>query len=417
MNTKSQLKIVVDNTNKSSPFITERHPIFGGKAEVIRTKQSGDVFHLRMWIPTENKYYRQSLRTKQLDSAIQRAEDKFIEISHQCKSGQKIFSPTVGEAIALYTKYREADVKRGYIVEGRLSTIKTQLKHFKSYLNGSTRMSELERKSLVNYQAYRQSKGAKDATIRNEQATINNLCAFAFEEGLHSIPKFTFPKITRRGIDVDDIRRSTFTDDEYQLCYTDLKSYTSKAQIKKDRLDDDKAFVRHLFRAYFLIAANTMMRTGELFGLKWGDVETYDSDGERLARVTVRAETSKVRKTRTFVCRRGTYFDRLKSMSNNTNDSDFVFTLNDGTNWDKNNRRALDYQYTKLMERVGISGYKERKLQLYSLRHYGITKRIQNGASHVQLSLDCGTSVAHITQTYYHTDLSESERNAIVMKD
>lgn len=412
MSTNPHLQVVVDNSKANSPFITEQHPIFGGKALVVRTKQSGDVYHLRMWVEAEHKYFRQSLRTKHLDTAIHKAEDKFIEISHLSKSGKRIFSPTLNEVISLYVDHREKDVERGEIVKGRLGTIKTQLTHLRNYLNGSTRLSELERKSLTGYQQHRQSKGAKDVTIRNEQATINHFCKFAYEEGLHHIPKFTFPKITRRGLDPNEIRRATFTDDEYESCYKDLRTYVSEKQITIDKLDADKAFVRHLFRSYFLIAANTMMRSGELFGLKWGDVETYDFENQRLAKINVRAETSKVRKGRVFASRRGEYFDRLKAISQHTKDSDFVFTLNDGSHWHKHNRRALDYQYQMLMKRVKITDYKERKLQLYSLRHYGITKRIQHGADYLQLSKDCGTSVTHITETYFHVDIRDSEKNA-----
>jgi len=78
-----------------------------------------------------------------------------------------------------------------------------------------TRLNDLESKSLQGYQQYRQQKGAKDVTIKNEQSTINALCKWAFEEGLHNIPHYIFPSISRRGVDADSLRRSTYSDDEY----------------------------------------------------------------------------------------------------------------------------------------------------------------------------------------------------------
>ena len=104
-------------------------------------------------------------------------------------------------------------------------------------------------------------------------------------------------------------------------------------------------------------------------------------------------------------------------MSKHTKKDDYVFTDMNGNNWHKHNRRALDYQYHSLMRRVGITDWKERKLTLYSLRHYGITKRLENGVSNLtQFALDCGTSVKHITETYYHTNIEQSESNAKKMR-
>ena len=92
--------------------------------------------------------------------------------------------------------------------------------------------------------------------------------------------------------------------------------------------------------------------------------------------------------------------------------------MDNGTHWHKTNRRALDIQFHNLMKRVGITDYRTRKLSLYSLRHFGITQRLQNGVTNLtQFALDCGTSVVHITNTYYHTQIDVSEENALLMKE
>ena len=39
-------------------------PIYGGKAEIVRTQQSGGYWHFRMWISEESKYVRKTLKTK-----------------------------------------------------------------------------------------------------------------------------------------------------------------------------------------------------------------------------------------------------------------------------------------------------------------------------------------------------------------
>jgi hypothetical protein len=133
------------------------------------------------------------------------------------------------------------DVKRGSITEGRWATIKSHLNHFVAYCaivgreaqSSVTRLNDLESKSLQGYQHYRQQKGAKDVTIKNEQSTINALCKWAFEEGLHNIPHYIFPSISRRGVDADSLRLSTDSDDEYGRITRVLVSYTSKKAAHK----------------------------------------------------------------------------------------------------------------------------------------------------------------------------------------
>ena len=62
------MTLVVDNTAPQTQrskcatppqsFLTDQHPIYGGKAEVVRTQQSGGYWHFRMWISEERKYVR-----------------------------------------------------------------------------------------------------------------------------------------------------------------------------------------------------------------------------------------------------------------------------------------------------------------------------------------------------------------------
>ncbi len=212
MTAAALVALVIDNTRtqkqrskRTAPnqsFLTDKHSIYGGKAEIVRTQQSGGYWHFRMWISEESKYVRKTLKTKHLDTAVERAENEFFAIKANLNSGKRIFSPTVQQAAEEYLKHRwEVDVKRGSITEGRWGTIKSQLNHFVAYCgivgrserSSVTRLSDLESKSLQGYQQYRQQKGAKDVTIKNEQATINALCRWAFDEGLHSVQHYVFP--------------------------------------------------------------------------------------------------------------------------------------------------------------------------------------------------------------------------------
>lgn len=69
--------------------MTEEHDILGGKGKVVRTKTSGDVYQLRMWIPGESKYYRVTLKTKDLVTAIKRGEDELFRVLGEVHSGKR----------------------------------------------------------------------------------------------------------------------------------------------------------------------------------------------------------------------------------------------------------------------------------------------------------------------------------------
>ena len=73
-----------------------------------------------------------------------------------------------------------------------------------------------------------------------------------------------------------------------------------------------------------------MMRFGELYQLKWGNVETYSAEEQRLVTINVLAETSKVRQSRVIKVRGGKHFDRLRSLSKHTKQGDWVFTAHNG---------------------------------------------------------------------------------------
>ena len=78
MTVNTHVTLVVDNTalqtqrskcaTPPQPFLMDQHPIYGGKAEVVRTQQSGGYWHFRMWISEERKCVRKTLKTTHLDT-------------------------------------------------------------------------------------------------------------------------------------------------------------------------------------------------------------------------------------------------------------------------------------------------------------------------------------------------------------
>ena len=65
------------------------------------------------------------------------------------------------------------------------------------------------------------------------------------------------------------------------------------------------------------------------------------------------------------------------------------------------------------MEGIGITNWEDRKLSWYSLRHFGITQRVQSGVDLINISKMAGTSVKHISDTYLHYRKEQSRTAAL----
>jgi integrase len=226
------------------------------------------------------------------------------------------------------------------------------------------------------------------------------------------IDAFEFRHMKDIQTDTNTIKRQTFTDEEYRLLYKYLyKNYIAKSL----KLDERQLAFRQLIRHWILISANSGMRSGEQRQLKWSDVELEDVKDEKgktitLAKITIRKETTKVKKARVFHCRCGEQFKRLRELQTHRVNDGLVFSTNGVSELDKS---VLNKEWKKIMEEVGIQNYRERKIVPYSLRHYCITKRIESGKTLMNVAQMCGTSVAQIERTYYHLQTEVSRQTAL----
>ena len=113
----------MEKTSKNNSWATEEHDVLNGKAVVLRVaSRSGDVYQFRMWIPEERKYVRKSLKTRDLETAIKRAEERVFRTMSDVASGKKMFGINLGELVDKYVQWRQEDVEVGNITEGRLVT-------------------------------------------------------------------------------------------------------------------------------------------------------------------------------------------------------------------------------------------------------------------------------------------------------
>ena len=382
----------------------EVHDILGGKSQIFRVPQSGDVWQFKMWVTEEQKYFRKSLRTKDFDTAVVRAEEKYLQTYSDVASGRKIFGMSLGELVTEFINWRAEDVDAGNIIKGRLVTIKSQCRHVLNFKSESLKINELDRHSFYDYEVWRKNNfiGTQSVTVKNEQATINQIIDYAYRKGYAHFAKFKFRKTT---IKKDKIgRRSVFSLEEYDKLVRFLRSYSSKKQCADEALRNERLMIRDAV----LIASNSMLRVGELWQLKWSDIvaiETrYDEqeNAVNLVTINVRAETCKTRTSREVVCRGGEYVERLKKRTKYTDANDYIFASTNGTT--RISKRKWYAHWKNLMEGIGIDDYAERKLTWYSLRHFAITCRIRSGVSYFDISHLAGTSVSNIESIYGHWD-------------
>jgi len=124
----------------------------------------------------------------------------------------------------MYMEYRRNDVGNGYITAGRFSTITSQLKHFSKFAHKDTVLTDLSRKSMKKYHSIRKSQTRNtvaNATLLNEQASINALIKWLWKEGYIHFDSFDFERITPE-TNLDNSRRNNFTDDEYRMSFSFL---------------------------------------------------------------------------------------------------------------------------------------------------------------------------------------------------
>ena len=383
---------------------TDSEWLLGDRGEIYRMSRSGAVYQCRIWVPDERKYLRKSLKTTDYETAKQRGETLILQTLSDVASGRKLFGISLGELVDKFLKHEGERVKGGFITEGRLTTIQSQCRALLRTKPRSTKIAELDENSFHDWMLMRRKDNPSitQVTIRNETATIGKIFDFAHRKKLSHFPKMNFERIRISRADIG--KRDTFTIDEYEGMVKYLRTYTSKKHCP----DNEKRSERQKVRDYILTLSNTLMRTGELRQLTWGDVlgfeDRTDETGKKVCvvKLSIRKETSKVRRPRTIWVRGGDYIKRLKTYSDFTEPTHLLFTNKTGTH--PLGTRELYRHWDTVMKGIGIEDHSERKLSYYSLRHFGITMRMKSGVPIADVASVAGTSVSHIETHYRHID-------------
>ena len=88
---------------------------------------------MRMRVEGHRQYHQKSLRTKNFETAKERAKVEHAVAFVKMTEGKSLFSPTLYKAIEMFLEHRAKDVLSGAIGEGRLTTVKTHIKWLTKY--------------------------------------------------------------------------------------------------------------------------------------------------------------------------------------------------------------------------------------------------------------------------------------------
>jgi len=389
----------------------------------------GDYWQFRIWLTKERKYARFSLKTRNRSTAEDKAKLHYHELMALQMQGKSYFSLTTKDGVAMYLEQRQKDVEAGLIVKGRYSTLNTHLEHWLEFIKRDLKLKELERTDCEDYFAERTKtkKGLKisQTTVENEQSTINAMMAWLYKRKETYIDGFDFKKLPKIDRGKEENRRDLFTDAEFKAIGVALDGYIKEAE--KD-LTNAENLVQAITGYYLGFNSITGLRRGEQLQLRWSDIEEMEHKEARnkkfnLLKITVRGETSKVRKTRKVVVKDTGYFDGLLRLqiirlNEKIKESEMKKRLGGNLMYSVNNKtpitpRAIGYHFNKILKLAKIGNIETRDLVPYSFRHYFITQRVNSNLPPAAVAEMCGTSITQIEKTYYHTTDEKMVSNAL----
>ena len=329
---------------------------------------------------------------------------------------------------------RKKDVEAGIIVKERFSVIRTQLNHWLGIIGKDTKLKELERTDCENYFLERtktkKSIPISQTTVENEQSIINAMMKWLHKRGETYIAGFDFKKLKRVDRGAEENRRGSFEDSEITSIRIALENYIKEAE---EDIEGTGNYSKAVTAYYLGFSLNTGLRRGEQLQLRWCDVEDMDLKESRaqpfdLVRITVRGETSKVKRTRKLVVKdTGFYYFRMmrlkkKVTGSKIKEQELRASLGDKLIYSTNDKtpitpRAIGYHFDKILELAGISHLDKRDLVPYSFRHYFITQRVNSHLPPSIVAEMCGTSITQIEKTYYHTTEEKMVSNALADYD
>ncbi len=361
-------------------------------------------------------WFRRSVATTDLDTAIRLAERMWMKATFDHEEGRPIISKKFKPVAEIVLHRMEAEVKaqtakpstRDYI-----SAIKLYLIPF----YGNYNIDGIKPAVISEFHTWRREKVGRElsgSAQNNHNAAFNLIMDEAIERGY--MTEYQRPMTKNTGADSD--RRAEFSHEELEALMTYAPVFIDNGRTARTKM------IRELLAIYVPFMAATGMRAGtEAEYLEWRHIDVEIRDGQPV--LHFRLQRGK-RGARNFVAHNSCWLllERLRQLSPDLRSMTLeevlkkrvakrLFRLSDGSvpdNWNKPFRQWLED--SQLLNCPVTS--KERSL--YSLRHYYATQRLLEGIPIHDLAEQMGTSVLMITKHYSHlTPLMKAKQFAGVV--
>jgi integrase len=392
---------------------------FGRAKGLIYRREDSDagVWYFRMFLSDEKRYIRKSLKTTDIREAKEFAEDELVNILSKQKAGQPIIACTFTEAVREFQLHDEKCHKAGLKGYSKQTLalhnhyIRRGMKYFAENFPAGirTRLSEVDgKKDFAGYLEWRLRKvKSRHDTVKAELVGIRMVLRYAVEQGKapeRCIPEWDFE------LEDTPTRERINTETDYPAVLKVLKAWTRKAQGEVD------VYNRQLLHHFFLILAQSGLRSGECKQLKWSDIRAIDEEAMEVV-VHVRKETSKVRRDRDVLISASTggkkdgsrinYLLRWRDRyARHKNPNDFIFSL-----YTKGDTYADDPIYRGMMSlREDLKAVGREWWDLYHNRHLYASLAILSGVPLAMVSNAMGNSVAVVERHYAHLLAEQSSR-------
>lgn len=402
-----------------------RYPITFGSARGLiyrRTDSTNGSWYFRVYIKEESRYIRKSLKTRDIREAKRFAEEELFDVLYKKKSGQSLISCSFTDAcrqFQLHEKECANDNVKGYS-QRTIDLHSHYIRQVSRYMSEKfpsgirTKLSSIDgKKDFEGYLDWRRKRSSVSRTsINAELVCIRMVFQHAVKSAQapgHCIPIWGFE------LDETPKRKRINPETDYQCVVKVLKEWVKEAKGEID------LYNRELLHHFFLIQAQTGLRTGELKQLKWSDIR--DIDPNKLeAVIHIRKEITKVRKERDVVIVHssggklgGTKINYLlrwkEKFARHKEVGDYIFPI--FSSGDAYAEDALYRGMSNLKKRLKM--FNREWYDLYHNRHFYASKAILAGVPLSVIANAMGNSVSVVERHYSHL-LSEQSTREIANK-
>ena len=392
-----------------------------------RTKNKN--YYIRIWEPKTRKHFSQSLKTNIREIAFTRANEIYLNRVGRLNFGLNNKSITANELVKKYSELRRKDISKtpkttGGITEQSWIAITDRIRYYEKFVKEkgykNTNIEDIPPDTFIRFGEWlkeRRKESFKSGGARSNE-TINQIISaikkmyvdIAITEKYitpNEFPTFKYLPKTRE----KKQKRDTIDADEF----TQVSKWINYKYCTEEGITEKERIKRRIYGITHTIHHYTGMRPKELLSMRWCDISDVDKDkkGYGVDKVIhISSEVAKTGQSRDVIAPISNQLERLKKWylklghRVNENSNEYVFLKCTDTAI-KNNEPKTDIELTKRIKKVYAGADADeyivlngRNITNYSARHHFITQGLLRGVDIFTISLNAGTSVQYIEETY-----------------